>query len=132
MILVNKSRMYSDTKGMSIMVSIFPKPICNLPEVDIAFEGVTAYVSQGENEQVVFMEFKKDTDIPEHSHANQWEIVLEGKVDYVEEGLKHTYRKGDRFFVQKGKKHSAKVYAGYASIVFFDQKDRYKKKIFVR
>ena len=54
--------MYSGTKVESIMVSIFPKPICNLPEVDIAFESVTAYVFQGKNEQIVFMEFKKDTD----------------------------------------------------------------------
>ena len=120
--------MYSDARGMSSMVSIFPKPITDLPEVDIFFDGVKAYVSQGEHEQVVFIEFEKDTDVPEHSHESQWEIVLEGKVDYIEDGVKHLYQKGDRFFVPKGKRHSAKVYAGYASIMFFNQKDRYKKK----
>ena len=45
-----------------------------------------------------------------------------------EEGVKHTYTKGDRFYIPKGTKHSAKVYAGYASVAFFNQKDRYKKK----
>ena len=113
---------------MNIMSSVFPKPILNLPEADIPLEGVKAYLSQGKNYQIIFMEFIKDVLIPEHSHESQWEIILEGKVDYWEEGIKYTYKKGDRFFIQKGKKHSAKVYAGYASIVFFNQKERYKKK----
>jgi len=110
------------------MDSIFPEPISKLPEAEIPFKGIKAYLSQGENHQIIFMEFKKDTDIPKHSHDSQWEIVLEGKVDYWEDGIKYTFKKGDRFYIPKGKKHSAKVYAGYASIVFFNQKERYKKK----
>ena len=110
------------------MDSIFPEPILKLPEADIPFKGIKAYLSQGEKHQIIFMEFEKDTDIPEHSHDSQWEIVLDGKVDYWEDGVKYTYKKGDRFFVPKDKKHSAKVYAGYASIAFFNQIDRYKKK----
>jgi quercetin dioxygenase-like cupin family protein len=110
------------------MKSIFPHPIQNLPEVIISFNGVKGYIVQGEKEQVVFMEFGKNVEIPEHSHESQWEIVLEGKVDYWEDGKKTTYIKGDRFFVQSGKKHSAYVYAGYSCIMFFNQKDRYKKK----
>lgn len=110
------------------MSNIFPQPILNLPQADIPFEGVKAYLSQGENEQVIFMEFEKDTDIPEHCHDCQWEIVLDGKVDYWQDGIKKTYKKGDRFFVPKGKKHYAKAYAGYASIIFFNEKNRYKKK----
>jgi quercetin dioxygenase-like cupin family protein len=113
---------------MKVMASIFPEPILNLPEVDIPFEGVKAYLSQGGNYQIIFMEFEKDVEIPDHSHDSQWEIILEGKVDYWENGVKQSYGKGDRFFIPKGKKHSAKVYAGYASIVFFNQKERYKKK----
>jgi quercetin dioxygenase-like cupin family protein len=110
------------------MNSIFPQPIQNLPEIAIPFNGVKGYMVQGEHEQVVFMEFEKDTEVPEHSHESQWEIVLNGTVDYWEDGRKHTYKKGERFFVQKGKKHWAFVYAGYSCIMFFNQKDRYKKK----
>src|SRR5512137_381321 len=111
------------------MTSIFPQSVRNLPEVAIPFNGVKGYIVQGEKEQVVFIEFEKDIEIPEHSHESQWEIVLEGKVDYWQDGKKHTYKKGDRFFVQSGKKHSARVFAGYSCIMFFNQIDRYKKKL---
>ena len=110
------------------MKSIFPQPIRGLPQVAIPFDGVNGYLVQGIKEQVVFMEFEKDVDIPEHAHENQWEIVLEGTVDYWQDGKKHTYKKGGRFFVEKGKKHAAHVHAGYSCIMFFDQKDRYLKK----
>lgn len=110
------------------MKSIFPKMILNLSEADVDIDGAKLYLVNGENEQVVFMEFEKNVEIQEHSHESQFEIVLEGMVDYFEDGLKQTYRKGDRFFVPKGKKHSAKIYAGYSSIAFFNQRDRYKKK----
>ena len=110
------------------MSNIFPKPITSLPEVDIPLEGVKGYLSQGENDQIIFMEFEKDVDLPEHSHDSQWEIVVDGKVDLVIEGNKQTFRKGDKFYIPKDVKHSAKVYAGYASVAFFNQKERYKKK----
>ena len=114
------------------MTSIFPEPILKLPIADVPIEGVNAYLSQGTEYQIIFMEFEKDAIIPEHSHESQWEIVLEGNVEYYEEGIKHSYSKGDRFFVPKGKKHSAKVYAGYSSIVFFNQKHRYNEKIILK
>jgi len=110
------------------MTDIFPKPIRDLPEADIPLKGVTAFLSQGENHQIIFMEFKKDVDIPEHFHESQWEIVVNGKVDLFIEGNKKTYKKGENFFIPKGVKHSAKVYSGYSSIAFFNQKERYKKK----
>ena len=44
------------------------------------------------------------------------------------DGIKKTYARGDRYFIPKGIKHSAKIYAGYADITFFDQKERYKIK----
>lgn len=111
------------------MKSIFPQAIKNLPKVTVPYQGVTGFLVQGEKQQVVFMQFDTDVDVPEHSHDSQWEIVLEGKVDYLQDGKKHTYTKGDRFFVSKGKNHAAHVYAGYSCIMFFNQKDRYKKKV---
>ena len=110
------------------MASIFPEPIQNLPEADIPLDGVKAYLSQGENHQVIFMEFERDVDLPEHSHESQWELVVNGKVDvWIDEKL-HSCKKGDSFYIPSGVKHYAKVYAGYACVVFFNEKERYKKK----
>lgn len=110
------------------MSEIFPEPIRNLPQADIPLNGLRAYISQSKNHQVVFMEFAKDVEIPEHSHESQWGVVLEGKIDLTIDGVERTYTKGDRIFIPKGVKHSAKIYAGYADISFFNQKDRYKSK----
>jgi len=55
-------------------------------------------------------------------------VVLEGKTELTVDGVKRTYTKGDHMFIPKGAKHSAKIYAGYADISFFNQKDRYKPK----
>ncbi len=110
------------------MSEIFPEPIRNLPEADIPLDGIKAYLSQGQNHQILFMEFSEDIEVPEHSHEAQWGVALAGKVDLTIDGVKHTYSKGDSVFIPKGAKHSAKVYAGYADISFFNEKDRYKAK----
>lgn len=106
----------------------FPEPILQLPEADIPIEGAKAYLSQSENHQIIFMEFSQDVDLPEHSHESQWGIVLEGKIDLEINGVRNTYKKGDRYFILKGIRHSGKIYAGYADITYFDQSDRYAIK----
>jgi quercetin dioxygenase-like cupin family protein len=110
------------------MTNIFPPTIKRLPEVEFPFKTVKGFLSQGESHQIVFMEFHDDTDIPEHSHKSQWEIVLQGKVDLICDDIKKTYIKGDQFYIRENQKHSAHVYKGYASIAFFNEKSRYKKK----
>ena len=108
------------------MNTIFPEPIGNLPKADIPMEGLKAYLSQAENHQIVFMEFETDVDLSEHSHASQFGIVLEGKIDLNIGGKQHTFVKGDRYFIPGGTIHSGKIYAGYADVSFFDEPSRYK------
>ncbi len=109
-------------------MEIFPDAIKNLPLADIPVDGLKAYLSQGENNQVLFMEFDKDTDLPEHSHESQYGIVLEGRIDLVINGEKKSFTKGDRYYIPAGVKHSGKIHAGYADVSFFNEKDRYKKR----
>jgi quercetin dioxygenase-like cupin family protein len=110
------------------MPEVFPEPIRSLPQADVPLRGAKAYLSQSENHQIVFWRFDEDVEVPEHSHESQWGVVLEGKIDLVIEGVKRTYTKGDRVFIPKGAKHSAKIYAGYADISFFNERDRYKRQ----
>jgi len=107
------------------MSDTFPEPILNLPKADIPIRGVEAYLSQGENHQIIFMEFSEDIDLMEHDHESQWGIVLEGKIDLIIGGIKRTCIKGDRYFIPKGVKHSGRIYSGYADMTYFNQKDRY-------
>ncbi len=99
-----------------------------MPEADIPIDGIKAFLSQSDNHQIIFMEFEKDADLPEHSHKSQYGVILEGKIDLIINGKKSTYHKGDRYFIPENVKHSGKIYAGYADITFFEQKDRYKPK----
>jgi hypothetical protein len=50
---------------------------------------------------------------------------LEGKIELEIGGVRNTYQKGDRYYIPEGVKHSGIIYAGYADITFFNQKDRY-------
>lgn len=106
----------------------FPDPIQSLPEADIPLKGVKAFLSQSDNHQIIFMEFSENVDLPEHNHESQWAVVLEGEIELIIDGVKNRYRKGDRYFIPKGVNHSGKIFAGYADITFFNQKDRYGVK----
>lgn len=110
------------------MGAIFPAPIRNLPEADIPLSGIKAFLSQAENHQIIFMEFAEDVDLPEHSHAAQVGIVIEGKIDLTFDDELKTYGKGDIYYIPVGTKHSGKIYAGYADITFFDEPHRYMQK----
>lgn len=107
------------------MMKNFPEPILNLPEANIPIKGVKAYLSQGENHQIIFMQFSEDVDLPEHDHESQWGIVLQGKIELVIDGVKHSYTKGDEYFIPKGVKHSGKIFAGYTDMTYFNQEYRY-------
>lgn len=133
----NKKKRVAQTKPTQIeykkiipstMSQLFPKPILDLPEADIPISGIKAFLSQGKNHQIIFMEFSEDVILTEHSHESQWGVVLEGRIDLRVDGVERTYVKGDRYFIPKDVKHSGKIYAGYADITFFNEADRYKSK----
>ena len=109
-------------------MATFPDPIRKLPEADIPLKGLKAYLSQGDNHQIIFMEFSEDVELPEHAHEGQWGIVLEGRIELTINGTKQMFVKGDRYYIPEGVKHSGNIYAGYADMTYFDQKARYAAK----
>ena len=58
------------------MSDVFPKPITSLPQADISLKGAKAHFLQGEGQQLVFMEFSDDAELPAHSQEAQWGVVL--------------------------------------------------------
>jgi quercetin dioxygenase-like cupin family protein len=107
--------------------NFFPEIITKLPEADIPIEGVRSHLFQGQNQQFVFMSFEKDAEVPEHSHEGQWGVVLDGEIELTIGSKKHTFKKGDTYYIPKGVKHSARIRKGYKDLTLFDQKDRYKE-----
>lgn len=107
---------------------MFPDIIKKLPEADIPIDGVSAYISQGNSHQILFMEFEKDIEIPGHSHCAQWGVVVAGEIELTVDGKKKLYKNGDRYFIPEGIIHSAKIKAGYSDLTFFADASRYKKK----
>lgn len=106
----------------------FPQFIRNLPGVDVPFAGVSGHLLQGETQQVAFLRFETDVDVPEHNHNAQWELVVAGEVELRIGGNTTTYRAGDSFYIPAGEPHGALVHAGYRAVIFFDQADRYRTK----
>jgi quercetin dioxygenase-like cupin family protein len=109
------------------MSSVFDSLTELLPYADV-HPAVRAFLSQGDDHQVVFMEFTEDLQVPEHSHAAQLEIVVAGEVELITAEGKKTYRPGDWFYLDAEVKHGAVIKEGYKSIGVFFQKDRYKAK----
>jgi len=99
-----------------------------LPKADIPINGLSSYLLQGKEQQLLFMEFENDVVVPEHSHESQWGVVLSGEIELTVEGRKNIFKKGDTYFIAAGAKHSAKIKSGYKDITLFNQKDRYQEK----
>ena len=110
------------------MTDVFPPPVLSLPEADVPIQGATAYLAQGEGHQILFMRFSEDADLPAHTHAGQWGVVLAGKIELTIGDEKHVFKRGDRYYIPEGVKHSGRIYAGYTDITYFDQADRYAAK----
>jgi mannose-6-phosphate isomerase-like protein (cupin superfamily) len=115
------------SKHLFVMSETFPEPILRLPIADIPIPGLSARLSESEGHQILFMRFSQDADIPEHSHESQWGVVLTGRIDLTIAGQLSRLQKGDQYFIPASVKHSAKIYAGYSDITFFDAPARYRR-----
>lgn len=106
----------------------FPRFIEELPEADIPYEGLRGYALQGDRGLVVFSEADTEVNVVEHSHGDQWGIVLEGRVDYIVAGRTQHYYAGDTYFIPAGVPHGVKFYPGARSVDIFSDRDRYPIK----
>ncbi|MGD0885352.1 MAG: cupin domain-containing protein [Thermodesulfovibrionales bacterium] len=106
----------------------FPNFIKALPCADIPIRGLNAYLLQGYAQQVLFMTFDSDVEIPEHAHQAQWGIVLDGEIELLINGKREIYRKGDTYFISEYIPHSARIKSGYKDVTIFNQQDRYKTR----
>jgi len=107
----------------------FPKVITDLPEADIPFKGIQAWILQGEKHQIIFFEMEPSAQVPEHSHDYpQWGIVIEGKMDLSINGKTRICEKGDEYVIPAQAKHYVRFLSKSRVIDFFSEKTRYGTK----
>jgi quercetin dioxygenase-like cupin family protein len=109
-------------------VERFPDFVRALPELDLPFAGARGWLIQGTVQQVVFIEFDETIEAPEHTHAEQWEFAIAGRVTLHRGGTSTEYHPGESFSVASGEPHAATVCAGYKAVMIFNQPDRYKAR----
>jgi quercetin dioxygenase-like cupin family protein len=107
-------------------MSIFSEAIQDLPRAAIPFDGVTGYLSQGRDHQIVFLDFEHDLNLPAHSHAEQWGVILAGRIDLTFNGIVHRLTAGDHYTIPAGVEHSAHIRAGSAAMDFYAEPARWK------
>ena len=106
----------------------FPDIIAKLPEADVAFTGAEVRLLRGPTASAIFVEALKDMEVPSHTHAAQWGIVVDGEMRLTIGGRTGTYRRGDEYLIPAGTPHAATLRAGTRVIDFFDDKDRYRPR----
>ena len=107
---------------------VYPKMIKDLPEVDLPFKGAKGWLLQGIDKQVVFFDIEPTCAVPEHSHGEQWGVVIEGEIELAVDGIKKAYRKGDYYHIPAGALHSVTFKTQVKVIDFFADVNRYKPK----
>jgi quercetin dioxygenase-like cupin family protein len=107
----------------------YPEVITRLPEADTKFEGVRAWMLQGEKHQLVFFEMEAFARAPDHRHDyDQWGFMVQGKMELTINGKKRVVETGDEYLVPAQAQHSAIFLVKSRVIDFFSEKNRYKPK----
>lgn len=107
----------------------FPHFVQSLPQIDLPLPGVTGWLIQGRDKQVVFVEFLETVEVPDHAHEDQWELPVSGEVELRRAGAPaELHTAGQPFFIPAGQVHGATVHAGYRAVIAFDAPDRYRVK----
>ncbi len=104
----------------------YPEMIKGLPRADVPLEGVRAWISQGEDHQVVFFDIDPIGEIEPHHHGEQWGIVVEGEMELTVGGETRRCGPGDSYHIPAGVVHGARFLSHFRAIDVFADMDRYK------
>lgn len=104
--------------------NVLPEFIRALAAPDIDVEGLHASMVTGEA-LVLFISLDERLDTPEHTHSDEWGVILDGECDITIDGKTTKYRRGDTYFTPAGTPHSVVGYAGLSSIEVFADPNRF-------
>ena len=108
------------------MNSEFPAFVRNLPEADLPYDGLRGWLLQSDSGQILFNESAVEVFVPEHSHGDQWGVVIDGKIELTIGQQTQTYRRGDTYFIPSGVVHQARIYPNFRAVDYFADRNRYR------
>jgi quercetin dioxygenase-like cupin family protein len=106
----------------------FPEFLRALPMVDSPLASLRGWMLRTDQALAMFYEIPDGVEVPEHAHAAQWGVVLEGSVEFTIGGETRTYRRGDTYYVPDSVAHSAVIHPGFVGIDVFADADRYRPR----
>ncbi len=106
----------------------FPAFIHQLPEADLPVKNLQGWISRGKTGLLLFLISREEVHLPEHSHGDQWGIVVGGSMELTIGTVTRTMKKGDSYFIPAGVLHHAILHKGFQAIDYFDDPDRYREK----
>ena len=106
----------------------FPSFIEALPQAELPLPGVKGYILGAPQAQAVFFVIPAGTEIPLHTHGDQWGVVVEGEIDFQIGEQRRVYRRGDSYFIPAGTPHGGKVLREARIIEVFAEPDRWKPR----
>lgn len=110
------------------MAPDFPAFVHALPEADLPVEGLRGWLHTGSGSQVLFLEAHAEAIVPEHSHGDQWGIVVAGRLDLTIGGKTSSLAAGDSYVIPAGAPHGARIHAGCRAVDVFADRDRYRAR----
>ena len=113
---------------MNMNLSEFPSFIRSLPAADLPFEGLRGWLLQSDSGQVLFNESDVEVTVPDHSHCDQWGIVIDGKMELTIDDQTNIYSRGDTYFIPMGIIHRARICPGFRAVDYFADKNRFNPK----
>ncbi len=106
----------------------FPQFVRKLPRADLPLEELKGWLLRGEDGQVLLLQVDQEQSVPEHTHGDQWGIVIDGEMELTVAGRTDTYRRGDSYFIPAGTPHKAILHEGIRVLDLFADRDRYGVK----
>ncbi|HAR79564.1 MAG TPA: cupin domain-containing protein [Succinivibrionaceae bacterium] len=99
---------------------VFSQIIKKIPVVDYGIDGLEVHRSHTKEGTMWFVTAHKEVVFPEHTHAEQWTIVLSGKCSYTANGVTTVYKKGDTYTIPDHTPHQLTLHKGYSEVDYVD------------
>lgn len=100
----------------------FPVFVRSLPKAKLPFDGFNGWLLVSDFGQMLFNESVVEVFVPEHSHGEQWGVVIDGSIDLQIGDQTKTFNRGDTYYIPNETPHSARIHAGCRAIDLFADK----------